>query len=162
MERAHRILVVDSKPDFVETARKALETSFEVALASSLKEGLKKARGINPDLIILGYLEPRGSSFRLHNELRAESVASVTKNIPLLVVDVSPEEHSRKGWRREEGMQMDAEDYVPRPVEPGELKGMVDRILRKAQPKSMDFSEVLQEMEGILNRIDKIEKSLIR
>ena len=65
-----RVLAVSSDLDFMETIGKALDSSFELICASTEKEGLDKAREENPDLILLGYLEPRGVSFQLHKKLR--------------------------------------------------------------------------------------------
>ena len=104
-----RILVVGSESNFRDTVRESLGDSFEVIYASSEGEGLEKARREIPDAIILGYLEPRGSSFELHKRLRE---GWITRHIPLLVVDVDSNEHAIKGWRRDEGLQMDADDYV--------------------------------------------------
>ena len=159
MERKPNILVVDNERGLIGTAREALGTTFEVTVASSLKQGLEKAKREKPDLIILGYLEPRGTSFQLHNKLREEPLA---KNIPLVVVDVRPEEHSRKGWRRDEGLQMDAEDYMSQPLESDELKETVDRILQKVRSKPMELTEVLEQIEVMLKRMDKIEKLLVK
>jgi len=157
--KQHRILVVDSEPDFIKAVREALNSSYEVSVASTRKEGLNKAKKETPHMVMVGYLEPRGDAFELHKELRE---TLVTKNIPLLVVDVSPEEHTRKGWRRDEGMQMDAEDYISRPVEPAELLELVGKILKKrAAPKPMELRDVVEQMEGLLKRVDKIEKTLL-
>ncbi len=125
MER-QRILIVDSEPDFVQAVRKALEDSYKVLVASSRKNGLERARRERLDVVIVGFLEPRGDSFKLHKELREELK---TKNIPLIVVDVRSEEHSRNGWRIDEGMQMDAESYLTRPVDPAEMREEVARLL---------------------------------
>lgn len=156
--KRHRILVVDSEPDFVKTVREALNSSHEISAASTRKEGLNKAKRETPHMVILGYLEPRGDAFKLHKELRE---TLVTKNIPLLVVDVSPEEHTRKGWRRKEGMHMDAEDYISRPVKPAELAELVGGILEIATPKPMELRDALEQMEMILKRVDKIEEMLL-
>ena len=158
MERKPKVLVIDGERTFREMARKALQPSFEVSCTSDPNEGLEKAKKDSPNLILLGYLEPRGTSFELHNKLRE---GQLTRNIPLVVVDVPPQQHSRKGWRREEGMQMDADDYLSRPLEPAELKEAVDRIVRRVRTKPMDLKEVLEQMEIILNRIDKIEQLLV-
>jgi len=157
--KQHRILVVGSEPDFIKAVREALDSSYEMSVASTRKEGLNKAKKETPHMVIVGYLEPRGDAFELHKELRE---TLVTKNIPLLVVDVSPEEHTRKGWRRDEGMQMDAEDYITRPVEPVELSELVGKILkRRAATKPMELRDVVEQMEGLLKRVDKIEKMLL-
>jgi CheY-like chemotaxis protein len=109
IEGRHRILVVGSEPDFMEMARKALESSFELTYAPNENEGLDKARKERPDAIILGYLEPQGTSFELHRKLQG---GWITKHIPLLVVDVHLDGQSRKGWTRSEGLQLDADDYI--------------------------------------------------
>ena len=125
--RTRRILVVGSEPDFVETAQEALEIAFEVIPAQDREQCLDTVAEQLPDLIVLGYLEPRGTSFQLHKELRQ---GQTTKDIPIVVVDARPDEHSRKGWTKSEGMQMDAEDYISRPVEPAMFRGIVAQILR--------------------------------
>ena len=161
MDKVSKILVVDNEPDFVELARSALEaSSYQAIVASNKKSGLEKARREAPDLVIVGALEPRGNAFELHRELRD---SPETHGIPMLVVDVRREEHSRKGWRRDEGMQMDAEDYVSRPIEPAELVELVERILERAAWRGpMDLSEVLERLEEISKRVEKIEASLMK
>jgi len=92
-----KILVIGSESEFLEKAKESLDDdSYDVSMTSSEEEGLEKARQENPDAIILGYMEPRGVAFKLHNELRE---GWLTKNIPLLVVDVNSDEHARKGAR---------------------------------------------------------------
>lgn len=157
MERK-KILIVDSEPGFVARARKALEGHYQVEVASSREEGLEKAKRGYPDLIIVGYLEPRGNSFKLHKDLRENLT---TREIPLLVVDVRPEEHARKGWTREEGMQMDAEGYLSRPVDPDELREEVASILKSVAAKPVELEDVLEQMEMLLKRVEKIEKMLV-
>ena len=159
MEKLAKILVVDNEPDFVEQARSALEaSSYQAIFASDRKSGLEKARREAPALVIVGALEPRGDAFELHRELRD---SPVTQGIPMLVVDVRREEHSRKGWRRDE--PMDAEDYVSRPIESAELVKLVERILeRAARRRPRDLSEILERMEEISERLEKIEASLMK
>lgn len=153
------ILVVDSENSLAATTRELYEASYMVLAASNSAEALKLARTEMPALIILGCLMPRGTSFKLHKELKE---GFVTKDICQLVVDVSPEEHSRKGWTISEGMQMLADDYISYPLEAGELKEVVDRLLERTTVKTIDLSHVLAQMEVALKRIDKIEKLLVR
>ena len=154
-----RILVVDNEPNFVRAVREALDTSYEVGVASTRKDGLNKAKKEIPHVIILGYLEPRGDAFQLHKELRE---SSATKDIPLLVVDVNPEEHARKGWRREDGMRMNSDDYVSRPIDSTDLVELVEEILDRGTAKLMELKDALEQMEGILKRVDGVEKMLAR
>jgi len=153
-----RILVAETESDFIETAREAFKDCSEVTFTSSLKTALDRATAEEPDVIIIGYLEPRGTSFELHRKLREKQP---TQDIPLVVVDVRPEEHSRKGWKREEGMLMEADDYISRPIEPADLKETVETILRKDSSRPMELAEVAEQMEVILKRINKIEEMLV-
>lgn len=159
MEKDTKILVIDSEPGFTKTTRQALETSCEIVTATSAEEGLEKATRECPEAIILGYLEPRGTSFKLHKELRSNSI---TKSIPLLVVDVRPEEHSRKGWKRHEGLHMNADDYISRPVESDELMKALEGIIRRASAEPMGLKEASEYMEKALKRINKIEELLVK
>ena len=161
MNKQSKILVVDSKPDFVKLAINALESSgYQVFTAFDRKGGLEIAKDETLDLIIVGALEPRGDAFRLNKEL---GDSPRTQNIPMLVVDVRPEEHSQKGWKWREGMQMDAEDYVSRPIEPAELVGLVKKILDRVNWQGpIDSIEVLKQMEEALKRVEKLEMSLAK
>ena len=157
MER-QKILVVDRDSHFVRMAQQALRDFYEVSVASTRREGLEKVKGESPSMVILGYLEPRGDTFRLHKELRK---SPENNRVPLLVVDVRSEEHSQKGWRREEGMQMDAEDYVSRPIKPAELTELVGEIFERIAPKPVELKGVWEQVKRVLKRMEKIEKVLV-
>jgi methylenetetrahydrofolate reductase (NADPH) len=104
-----KVLVIGSESDLPDITTQALDPEFEIIYASNDEEALDKARKEIPDAIILGYLDPRGSAFDLHQKLRG---GWITKNIPLLVVDIDSDQRQKKGWRRDEGLQMDADNYV--------------------------------------------------
>lgn len=159
MVKTTKILVVDNDPDFVKLVRNTLgDSAYQVIIASDRKSGLEKARRESVDMVIVGALEPRGDAFKLYKELRG---SPKTATIPMLVVDVRPDEHSRKGWRVNEGMQMNAEDYISRPIESDELVESVERVLERATRRTpIDFSKILEETREILNRVEKLAASL--
>ena len=107
--KKRKVLVIGSIPEFRELMQESLQDQFEVVCASSESEGLAKARAERPETIILGYVDPRGSSFRLHKMLRE---GWITKHIPQLVVDAHFPGQVDKTWTNQEAMQMDAEDYL--------------------------------------------------
>ena len=156
--KRQRILIGDCERNFVKEAREALKGSYEVTTASSRKESLEKAKNECPDMVIIGFLEPRGDSFRLYKELKENPE---TSNMPLLVVDVRPNNYSRKGWRKHERAQMDSEGYLTRPVESGELREAIERILRSSDLKPVELDEALERMEKLIEQVEKIEKMLI-
>jgi two-component system phosphate regulon response regulator PhoB len=158
MGKDTKILIIDSEPDFLKNTGGALKKSYTVVTASKAEEGLNKAEQENPDAIILGYLKPRGTSFNVHEELRSRTI---TRDIPLLIVDVRPEEHSRKGWRMHEGLKMNAEDYISRPVESVELIRSIEGAIRRTSVEPMGLREASEQLEKALERLNKIEELLI-
>jgi len=134
MKEQKTILLVDKDPGFTKVVRQAAEiAAAKVALAATKEEGLKKAAAEKPDLVILGYLEPRGEAFHFNQELRS---GPKTSDIPLLVVDVKKEEQERKGWHKGEGMMMDAEDYLCRPLTAQELAQHIKELLLEEEADS--------------------------
>jgi len=108
-QKRPNVLVIGSEAEFRQMAGKSLESQFDVQYAANQNEALTKARTERPDVLILGYLDPRGTSFRLHKTLRE---GWITKHIPLLVVDVELPGRPEKRWTPQEAMEMDAEDYL--------------------------------------------------
>ncbi|HJX03108.1 MAG TPA: response regulator [Dehalococcoidia bacterium] len=118
-----KILIIDDEPEFVEACRMTFKAkSFQVLTASSAIEGQELVKS-NPDIIVLGTLAPAGQAFTLHKWLKGHPRY---KDIPMLVIDASISERDIRGWRRFEGIQLEAEGYISKPVEPAEL---IPRIL---------------------------------
>jgi len=147
-----RVLVADTDPDFLKTVGKFLRKDFDISHARTPVAVLRKAKDEQPDLILLGYFEPRGESFNLHKELRErESTAS----IPILVIDVPPQDHLRKGWRRIEGLQMDAEGYLSRPLDSGALNCEVKRVIESKSAEMISWAQILEQTErSLLREVD--------
>ena len=132
----NKVLVVSSESDLAEQVGKVLGPHFEIKRASTETEGIQLARTESPDAIVLGFLEPRGTAFELHKRFRQ---GWVTKHIPLIVVDSGD---SQKGWTREEGMQMDADDYIPLSIL-GEPGGLAEKLSATLRAKVNKFAEAL-------------------
>jgi len=112
-----KILVVSSQAELAELVQRAMGTSFQIIQAQNQQEGLEKARKEFPEVIILGYLEPQGTTFDLHQRLRE---GWITRNIPLLVVDIDTADGSRRALTIEEGLQMEADQYISLASENGQ------------------------------------------
>jgi CheY-like chemotaxis protein len=55
--------------------------------------------------------------------------------MPMMVVNAPPEKQLLKGWRMEEGLQCDAEDFLARPVEPAALVPRIQKLLDREAAK---------------------------
>lgn len=129
MAAKKRILIVDDEPDFVEAFRMTFEgKSYQVMTASSKAEAQERVSA-HPDVIVLGTLAPAGQAFAVHQWLRKHPRH---RGIPLMVVDARYSERSIRGWRKIEGMQLESDDYLTKPVEPAALAPRVAALLAEA------------------------------
>jgi response regulator RpfG family c-di-GMP phosphodiesterase len=143
------ILVINNESDLSAMVEDCLGNDYKIKTASSRHEGFQKAKDELPVLIVIGFIEPRGEAFRLHQYLREDRE---TCSIPLFIIDACPEEHSLKGWRRNEGMQMDAEGYMAGPIDPLKLYEEIEKCLTNACLKSYEMERTLGQMETALSR----------
>ena len=127
MEGLKKILLIDDEPDFVDAFTKTLVAKSYQVISGSRAEVEERMKE-EPDMIILGTLAPSGEAFRLHQWLKGHPRY---KDIPLLVIDAPLEERSARGWKREEGMQLEAEGYASKPIEPATLVPRIQSLLEE-------------------------------
>jgi len=130
MEVYERILVVDNEPEFAEALRMTLHAkSYQVVTAGNKAQAEEKVSKEEFDAVVVGTITPRGDAFAFHQWLKKNPK---TKDLPFLVIDARPERRLVEGWRRDEGMQLEADDYVTKPIEPAMLVPRIQRLLEKA------------------------------
>jgi len=133
MERGTKILIVDDDSDFVRTLKDTLvNNSYSVVTASDRLQAENMIRSQEPDIVILGTIMPRGDAFLFHQWLKQSLGFS---SLPIMVVNAPPEKQVLKGWRLEEGLQCDAEDFLARPVKPEALVTRIHNLLDKKAVK---------------------------
>ena len=133
MERSTKILIVDDDSNFVGTLKDALvDNSYSVITASDRIQAEDMVRSEEPDIIILGTIMPRGDAFLFHQWLRQSLGFG---SLPIVVVNAPPEKQILKGWRLEEGLQCDAEDFLARPLKPEALVTRIQNLLDKKAVK---------------------------
>ncbi len=129
MEMASKILLVDDEPEFIADIQDKLSArGWQVFTAGNRSQAEEAARHQKPDLIILGTIVPRGDAFRLHQWLKQ---SPGFRQVPLIVVDASPEKRPIKGWRMDEGLKLEAEQYLIKPVESDSIVAWAERFLDK-------------------------------
>lgn len=129
METNAKILIADDQPDFATGLRAVLEVKYEVIVASTRAQAQEIAWAEKPDMVIVGTLMPRGDAFLLHQWLRRTGQFS---GLPIIVIDAPPEKQLVNGWSKDEGMRLDADDYLAKPIEPISLVPRVEKLLDKA------------------------------
>ena len=147
MEQNIKILLVDDESDFIENMQaKLVAKGWQVLTAGNRSQAEEIARHEKPDLVILGTIMPRGDAFKLHQWLKQNPSF---KEVPLIVVDASPEKQLIKGWRMDEGLKLEAEQYLTKPVESASIvawaEKFLDKTLRKLKVLVVDDHSVVRE-----------------
>lgn len=132
MPKQTRILLIDDDPDVHTVVKKILEAkAYEVISAYDGFEGLRKVVDEKPDLIILDVIMPGKHGFDVCHELKTDEKYHFFSNIPVLMLTVYPEDREKMHLSMREGMMMEAEDYLQKPVDAQELVKRVEGLLKK-------------------------------
>lgn len=124
-----KILVVDDDPDLVESVTMILESrNHDVIQAYGGIEGLEKAKAEKPDAIILDVMMPDKDGYAVCKELKGDPEYS---EIPILLLTAVVSQIPSSTYTSRMGMETEADDYIDKPVEPGELAKLVERLLAK-------------------------------
>ena len=128
----HKILLIDDDPDFVASTRMVLESrhDYKVLTASDGVFGLAIARAERPDLIILDVIMPFEDGFDTARELKNDPALS---QIPIMMLTSFSQRKGETDVSVAKGMELEAEDYLEKPVEPQELLRRVDKIIHTCQ-----------------------------
>ncbi len=124
-----RILVVDDEPDMVEMIKAALESaSHQVIAAFNGKEGIEKAQQEKPDAIVLDIMMPEKDGFVACKELKEDPAC---KHIPILILTAVGEHFANTRYAKSMGMELEAEDYIDKPIDPKLLVARLAKLLKK-------------------------------
>jgi DNA-binding response OmpR family regulator len=109
-----RILVVDDEPDVLDLVTYNLgQAGFQTETAADGAEALRKARSSAPDLILLDLMLPEMDGLEVCKLLRRDTKTSA---IPIIMLTARASEIDRIV-----GLELGADDYVPKPFSPREL-----------------------------------------
>lgn len=123
-----RILLIEDDVDFAEATKLILENkSYEVTVAYDGQEGLRKVQAEKPNLIILDVMMPGMDGYQVGAKLKADPEYG---HIPILLLTAVGEAIPTTEYTKEMGMRIEADDYIPKPVEPKELVERVENLLR--------------------------------
>jgi phosphate regulon transcriptional regulator PhoB len=122
-----KILVIEDEPDIAELVRYHLEKAgLPARIVADGKQALELIARDQPDLIILDLMLPGLDGLEVCRRIRG---SQATKGIPVIILTARAEEVDRVL-----GLEMGADDYVPKPFSPRELVARVKAVLRRATP----------------------------
>jgi len=122
MDTMSRVLIVDDDQELVSLFQRFLHNEgFQVAAVFDHRSGLDAALSGDYDVVILDVMLPGGSGFELLKSLRAHS------RVPVILLTARGESVDRIL-----GLEIGADDYVPKPFDPRELVARIRAVLRRS------------------------------
>ncbi len=117
-----KILIVDDEQDIVESLKFVLETSDYICYcAYNGEDGLRLAKEIVPDLIILDVMMPKINGYKISRLLKFDNKY---KNIPILMVTARTQDEDKLI-----GEETGADEYITKPFEMDEIVEKVNKYL---------------------------------
>ena len=121
-----KILIIDDDEKLNQLLTDYLgKMGFTVLTATLPSTGFEKLKGENPDLVILDVMLPEMDGFEVCRSIRQAS------STPVIMLTARGEVMDRIV-----GLEIGADDYLPKPFEPRELVARIQVILRRVQVKS--------------------------
>ncbi len=118
------ILIVDDEKNIVQLTRMYLTNEgFQVEVAYDGREALEKARQSKPSLVILDLMLPQIDGLEVCKQIRRES------DVPIIMLTARGDDVDRIV-----GLELGADDYLPKPFNPRELVARVKAVLRRSRP----------------------------
>jgi serine phosphatase RsbU (regulator of sigma subunit) len=126
-----KILIVDDEPYNIDYLEQELEDSnFEIFTAMNGQEALEKVRSQSPDLVLLDVMMPVMDGFEVLSRIKADPA---TRDIPVIVISASNNLQSVV-----RGIQLGAEDYLPKPFEPTLLHARISSSVEKKRLRDLE------------------------
>ncbi len=139
------VMVVDDEERLAAVVKSYLEQDgFRVVTARSGREALFLARQEKPDLIVLDVMMPEMDGYefmRLHRQERETPIIMLTARV--------------EDADRVLGLELGADDYIPKPFSPRELTARIRAVLRRAG-KTAPEPDLLRAGELTLDRAGHI------
>ena len=114
-----KILIVDDEADIIEILQFVLEAQgYECITAMDGEEGLRLAKELLPDLIILDVMMPKINGYKISRLLKYDAKY---KNIPILMITARSQEEDKSI-----GEETGVDEYITKPFQ-------VDYVLQKVK-----------------------------
>ena len=125
------VLVVDDEAFNVDYLLQELEDfGVKTIAAANGVEALAQVEEHSPDLVLLDIMMPRMDGFEVLAKMKSDAA---TRDIPIVIISAhSDMPHILKG------IEMGAEDYLPKPFDPLLLKARVNASLEKKRFRNLE------------------------
>ena len=120
-----RVLVVDDEPDLIRILEFGLKAAgYHVETASDGQEGLKKARELKPDIILLDLMLPKLDGYKVCRLLKFDERY---KQIPIMILSARTQEGDQNLAH-----EMGANRFLTKPYEFAEILQHIQALLKQS------------------------------
>jgi len=139
-----RVLLIDDDTELCALLTEYLEpVGFMVETVYEGGKGIERTLSAEFDLVVLDVMLPGLSGFDVLREIRKAS------DVPVLMLTARGDEVDRIV-----GLEMGADDYLPKPFNPRELVARIRAILRRVPSDSDDKAELLSPTKIVVGDIE--------
>ena len=125
--RSRAVLLIDDNLDFLRFLRRCLaDTAYSVLEATDAADGLRKAQGSQPDIVILDILIPGQDGWETLQLLKNHRL---TRHIPVIVCSVLRD--------RDLAFSLGADEWITKPSTPHALLDILDRCYTLAHKRNV-------------------------
>lgn len=118
-----KVLIVDDEQDIVESLKFVLEAEgYECYTAFNGEDGLKSAKELLPNLIILDIMMPKMNGYKISRLLKFDTKY---KDIPIIMLTARSQEEDKLI-----GEETGADEYITKPFELDFVVGKVNEYLK--------------------------------
>lgn len=147
------ILIIDDDEKLGQLLTQFLERhDMKAHVALQPDRGFALLRQIEPDLLILDVMLPDQDGFDICREIRANP--HLYGHLPILMLTAYADVHHRI-----DGLEMGADDYLPKPFEPRELVARIQNILRRSGDEFSTAAEQPIAASGPATAALKVDRS---
>jgi len=148
-----KVLLVDDDEKLTKLLREYLEDyGFQVLTLPDGSSVLQTIRLESPDMVILDIMLPKQDGLDVLKDIRVEF------SLPVIMLTAKGEDADRIV-----GLELGADDYLPKPFNPRELLARMKAVLRRFQPQEKDEAvkdeKVLIEAGGLT--LNKAKRALL-
>jgi len=150
MNKKPLILIVDDEPFNVDYLEQELEDlNYETITAVNGQDALEKIASDSPDLVLLDIMMPAMDGYAVLEKVKADPAM---RNIPIIVISANNDLQSVV-----KGIQLGAEDYLPKPFEPTLLQARIKTSLERKRLHDLQdlYTKNLEREMNIARDIQK-------
>ncbi len=150
MQEAHHILIVDDDREILDLLKGYLESNgYSVATAADTTLARQALDEQAADLIVLDLMLPNENGLDFCRRLRQ------TSNTPVIMLTALGETVDRIV-----GLEVGADDYLPKPFDPRELVSRIRAVLRRSADADTDAAQEVNAYRFGDWRLDRVSRSL--